>query len=525
MAEPLASTEVDRGHKAAVPSHTPSHPPHPADPPSTTLTVVHNNMTSAEAVLGASDECVVCFHRACNAKLLPCGHDQLCSTCAEKLLICPLCRAHIEAHLDVRERACTEVPHSGEVWEARCAAAQHAATDGVGVLGGGVAGAGAGAGRGGDGARGGFGDGVIAWRGGGVGRVGGFLGAEDRRVFAIWSVVLGICVFFSGWREWMSALPSTCEASCRKCIHSSMTVGGCLVCKQGYINAGRSCYARPEDLPRTGINDGIGAQFYGLLVLLTQIVTVVSCAVFVRRLQRQGFLAQRAAELTVRASFGVQFVRMLLFDAVILSAFLSPYNEYKYYVVNTTASAARFAARTATMASAATMGQTPAGPWGTRADAAPTTVGGVSSPLTSRSGSAFTPNHPDPAATAANAANAAAAAGPPWQSEDYFLGRMSATSPGKLSAPYHDGCFTAAPGTPAVDFDPATFILGGHNRLRTSRWILGGEAATMVFCAALVMMVADILFIMSFGLPGFKAKVRCGLRVCVCVRVWCGVWP
>ena len=101
----------------------------------------------------------------------------------------------------------------------------------------------------------------------------------------------------------------------------------------------------------------------------------------------------------------------------------------------------------------------------------------------------------------------------------------ASTSPGALSAPYRDGCFTAAPGTPAVDFDPATFILGGHNRLRTSRWILGGEAATMVFCAALVMMVADILFIMSFGLPGFKAKVRGGLRGCVCVRVWCGVWP
>uniref|UniRef100_A0A7S1A7G2 RING-type domain-containing protein n=1 Tax=Noctiluca scintillans TaxID=2966 RepID=A0A7S1A7G2_NOCSC len=42
--------------------------------------------------------CAVCLEAPCDVVLQPCGHTQLCETCACKLLRCPLCRASILSH-------------------------------------------------------------------------------------------------------------------------------------------------------------------------------------------------------------------------------------------------------------------------------------------------------------------------------------------------------------------------------------------------------------------------------------------
>ncbi|KAH3757534.1 hypothetical protein Pelo_10650 [Pelomyxa schiedti] len=41
--------------------------------------------------------CKVCWERPRNTRLAPCGHGCLCSTCAEAVSLCPVCRAKIEA--------------------------------------------------------------------------------------------------------------------------------------------------------------------------------------------------------------------------------------------------------------------------------------------------------------------------------------------------------------------------------------------------------------------------------------------
>ncbi|XP_021553405.1 E3 ubiquitin-protein ligase NEURL3 [Neomonachus schauinslandi] len=49
----------------------------------------------------AGEECTICFHRAANACLVPCGHTHFCSYCAERVFMdsakCPVCRWKIEA--------------------------------------------------------------------------------------------------------------------------------------------------------------------------------------------------------------------------------------------------------------------------------------------------------------------------------------------------------------------------------------------------------------------------------------------
>ncbi|XP_004483645.2 E3 ubiquitin-protein ligase NEURL3 [Dasypus novemcinctus] len=50
---------------------------------------------------GAEEECVICFHRVADARLVPCGHAHFCSSCAWRVYrdvaTCPLCRRAVEA--------------------------------------------------------------------------------------------------------------------------------------------------------------------------------------------------------------------------------------------------------------------------------------------------------------------------------------------------------------------------------------------------------------------------------------------
>ncbi|GAB5569872.1 E3 ubiquitin-protein ligase NEURL3 isoform X4 [Prionailurus iriomotensis] len=49
----------------------------------------------------AGEECAICFHRAANTCLVPCGHTHFCSYCALRvfrdLAKCPVCRWEIKA--------------------------------------------------------------------------------------------------------------------------------------------------------------------------------------------------------------------------------------------------------------------------------------------------------------------------------------------------------------------------------------------------------------------------------------------
>lgn len=45
--------------------------------------------------------CKVCFERAMDTVLLPCGHFFACEGCAENIVECPICRANTEEKLRI----------------------------------------------------------------------------------------------------------------------------------------------------------------------------------------------------------------------------------------------------------------------------------------------------------------------------------------------------------------------------------------------------------------------------------------
>jgi hypothetical protein len=46
-------------------------------------------------------QCIICFNDECNCVLLPCRHQTLCSSCAEQVTDCPICRTAIEQRINV----------------------------------------------------------------------------------------------------------------------------------------------------------------------------------------------------------------------------------------------------------------------------------------------------------------------------------------------------------------------------------------------------------------------------------------
>ncbi|XP_002926529.3 E3 ubiquitin-protein ligase NEURL3 isoform X2 [Ailuropoda melanoleuca] len=67
--------------------------------PSTMPRTLSDETRQPEAT--AEEECAICFHRAANTCLLPCGHTDFCSYCAWRVFRdsarCPVCRWDIEA--------------------------------------------------------------------------------------------------------------------------------------------------------------------------------------------------------------------------------------------------------------------------------------------------------------------------------------------------------------------------------------------------------------------------------------------
>jgi len=46
-----------------------------------------------------STECIICNEDYCTVTLIPCKHQILCSQCADKVDVCPICRAGIQARV------------------------------------------------------------------------------------------------------------------------------------------------------------------------------------------------------------------------------------------------------------------------------------------------------------------------------------------------------------------------------------------------------------------------------------------
>jgi len=57
---------------------------------------VHQSTSALGFEASSDNECVVCFDGAINTMLRPCGHIALCAVCANRLDVCPICRAPVD---------------------------------------------------------------------------------------------------------------------------------------------------------------------------------------------------------------------------------------------------------------------------------------------------------------------------------------------------------------------------------------------------------------------------------------------
>ena len=49
-----------------------------------------------ESSLGGATTCIVCFARPKTHLAAPCGYQSVCGTCAERMQLCPYCRAPVQ---------------------------------------------------------------------------------------------------------------------------------------------------------------------------------------------------------------------------------------------------------------------------------------------------------------------------------------------------------------------------------------------------------------------------------------------
>ena len=55
-----------------------------------------------ESSLGGATTCIVCFARPKTHLAAPCGHQSVCGTCAERMQLCPYCRAPVQLWVQQR---------------------------------------------------------------------------------------------------------------------------------------------------------------------------------------------------------------------------------------------------------------------------------------------------------------------------------------------------------------------------------------------------------------------------------------
>ena len=48
-----------------------------------------------ESSIGGTTTCIVCMARPKSHLAVPCGHQSACGTCAERMQLCPYCRAPV----------------------------------------------------------------------------------------------------------------------------------------------------------------------------------------------------------------------------------------------------------------------------------------------------------------------------------------------------------------------------------------------------------------------------------------------
>ena len=55
-----------------------------------------------ESTIGGDTTCIVCFARPKTHLAAPCGHQCACGTCAERMQLCPYCRAPVQLWVQQR---------------------------------------------------------------------------------------------------------------------------------------------------------------------------------------------------------------------------------------------------------------------------------------------------------------------------------------------------------------------------------------------------------------------------------------
>ena len=55
-----------------------------------------------ESSLGGVTTCIVCMAHPKSHLAVPCGHQSICGTCAERMQLCPYCRAPVQVWVQAR---------------------------------------------------------------------------------------------------------------------------------------------------------------------------------------------------------------------------------------------------------------------------------------------------------------------------------------------------------------------------------------------------------------------------------------
>jgi len=286
--EPPFTPDAD-DPRAASPPQTPPEPPRP---PTEGFPPADENLL-----------CVCCWEEPPDTKLEPCGHDQICSTCARLVRRCPLCRAAIQCTITNGDRTSRLVQRIDRDGQPR---ALQAADDDW------------------------FDDGAV------------LSGAEKHNI-AVGAFVFWLFLFFGGKSEWMYGVRETarsgCDARCEDCWWrrggSQYRGGGgygCTTCKEGYINSGMKCYASVTDLPPVVTAASLGGGTYFALIIMAQ-AAGISCEIgLIRRLRARGLMPTREIGVLVIA-MSIEILRMFLVDTYMLAAYLLPDGAFSVYQV------------------------------------------------------------------------------------------------------------------------------------------------------------------------------------------------
>lgn len=111
---------------------------------------------------------------------------------------------------------------------------------------------------------------------------------------------------------------------CETCYSHNFgsTKESCQTCRAPFFSFGWRCFEYLENLPRLLPGGELGGNFYFGLIILTQVVGVGVELLLVHRLRRRDLLPKKD-QIVIFTALGVEVVRMLLVDWVVLASYFA----------------------------------------------------------------------------------------------------------------------------------------------------------------------------------------------------------